>query len=271
MGFCKHPSPDMSAPPYVPYYAGSGAGRRTFLFLHGLGTTGSAFADDLVRLAPLARVLSWDMPGYGASPALNPMTFATLAEAVVAVLDAEGVGKATLVGHSMGGMIAQETVARHPERVAGLVLYATSAAFGGRDETFKEKFLAERLAPLGGDKSMAEIAPILTRDAFGPNAPPQAHRRAAASMATIDVAAYRAALKCLVTFNRLDNLERIACPTLLLAAEHDRFVPPRTMERMAPRIPGAVYRCIADAGHLANFERPIAFAEALDEFLAHIA
>jgi 3-oxoadipate enol-lactonase len=56
----------------------------------------------------------------------------------------------------------------------------------------------------------------------------------------------------------------------LLAAEHDRLAPPRTMERMAERIPGAAYRCIAGAGHLANFEQPAAFAAIIDEFLATI-
>jgi pimeloyl-ACP methyl ester carboxylesterase len=83
--------------------------------------------------------------------------------------------------------------------------------------------------------------------------------------------AYRAALRCIVTFNRIDDLARIACPTLVLAAEHDTLAPPKTMERMAARIPGALYRCIAGAGHLANFEQTASFAAALDEFLATLA
>ncbi len=254
----------------TPAYAAAGTGPRTVLFLHGIGGNRDSFADDLPRLAKSWRALAWDMPGYGASPPILPLSFAALAVAVIAVLEAERVEKAVLVGHSLGGMIAQETAARFPQRVAGLVLFATSAAFGGRDDTFKNAFLADRLAPLNAGRKMPEIAEELTKGLFGLNPPEAARRRAIASMGAIPEASYRAALECIVTFDRRDDLARIACPTLALAAEHDRLAPPKTMERMAERIPGAAYRCIAGAGHLANFEQPAAFAAAIDEFLATI-
>jgi len=254
----------------TPAYAAAGTGPATVLFLHGIGGNRDSFADELSRLAPNWRALSWDMPGYGQSPAVDPLSFEILAESVVAVLDAERAERAVLVGHSLGGMIAQETVARFPERVSGLVLFATTAAFGGRDDKFKNDFLAQRLAPLDAGKAMPEIAEELTRGLFAPNPPETARQRAIASMGAIAPAAYRAALRCIVNFNRADDLARIACPTLVLAAEHDRLSPPKTMERMAERIPGARYRCLAGAGHLANFEQKVAFATVLDEFLATI-
>ena len=255
----------------TPAYAAAGSGARTVLFLHGIGGNRDSFAEELPRLGKTWRALAWDMPGYGASPAIAPLTFEALAQAVVAVLDVERAEKAVLVGHSLGGMIAQETAARFPQRVAGLVLFATSAAFGGKDDSFKTAFLAERLAPLDAGKTMAEIAGELTKGLFGPNSPEAARRRAIASMAAIPPAAYREALHCIVTFNRIDDLARIACPTLVLAAEHDRLAPPKTTERMAARIPGVRYRCIAAAGHLANFQQPAAFRAAFDDFLATLA
>jgi pimeloyl-ACP methyl ester carboxylesterase len=255
----------------TPAYAAAGAGRKTVLLLHGIGGNRESFADELPRLARSWRALAWDMPGYGASPPIAPLTFEALAQAVTTVLDAEHAEKAVLVGHSLGGMIAQETAARFPLRVSGLVLFATTAAFGGKDDKFKDEFLAHRLAPLDAGKSMPEIAAELTNGLFGPNPPEAARRRAIASMGAIPPAVYRAALECIVTFNRADDLARIACPTLVLAAEHDRLAPPKTMERMAARIPGATYGCIAGAGHLANFERPAAFAQILDDFLATLA
>jgi pimeloyl-ACP methyl ester carboxylesterase len=251
----------------TPAYAGAGEGPRAVLFLHGIGGDRHSFAEEMGRI-PGWRTLAWDMPGYGASPPIAPLTFEALARAVTALLDAAGVAKAVLVGHSLGGMIAQETAARFPERVSGLVLFATSSAFGGRDDTFKQDFLAQRLAPLDRGRTMPEVAEELTAGLFGPDPAPEIRRRAIASMAAIPASAYRAALTCIVTFNRTDDLARIACPTLVLAAEHDRLAPPRTMERMAQRIPGARYRCLAGAGHLANFEQPAAFQRALDDFLA---
>ncbi len=255
----------------TPAYAAAGVGPKTVLFLHGIGGNRDSFAEDLPRLAGAWRALAWDMPGYGASPPIAPLTFEALAQAVIAVLEAERAGKAVLVGHSLGGMIAQETAARFPQRVSGLVLFATSAAFGGKDDKFKNEFLAQRLAPLDAGKSMPEIAEELTKGLFGPNPPQTVRRRAISSMAAIPAEAYRAALRCIVTFNRIDDLARIACPTLVLAAEHDTLAQPRTMERMATRIPGAVYRCIPGAGHLANFEQPASFAAVLDAFLASLA
>jgi len=255
----------------TPAYAAAGSAARTVLFLHGIGGNRDSFADELPRLAPSWRALAWDMPGYGTSPAITPLTFEALAQAAIAVLDAERAETAVLVGHSLGGMIAQETAARFPRRVSGLALFATSAAFGGKDDKFKNEFLAQRLAPLDAGKTMPEIAEELTKGLFGPNPPEAARRRAIASMGAIPTAAYRAALECIVSFNRTDDLARIACPTLVLAAEHDRLAPPKTMERMAQRIPGAAYRCIAGAGHLANFEQPAAFAAILDDFLATLA
>ena len=261
----------------TPAYAAAGANAarapagRTVLFLHGIGGNRDSFAAELPRLAGSWRALAWDMPGYGASPPVVPLTFEALARAVVAVLDAERSERAVLVGHSMGGMVAQETAARFPERVSALVLFATTAAFGGNDERFKNEFLAQRLAPLDAGRTMPEIAADLTKGLFGPNPPEGARRRAIASMGAIPAASYRAALECIVSFDRSDDLARIGCPTLVLSAEHDRLAPPRTMERMAARIPGATYRRIPGAGHLANFERPAAFAAALDEFLATLA
>ncbi|MCW5772281.1 MAG: alpha/beta fold hydrolase, partial [Rhodospirillaceae bacterium] len=95
-------------------------------------------------------------------------------------------------------------------------------------------------------------------------------RRAIESMAAIPAAAYREALSAIVTFNRTDDLARLACPTLVLAAEHDKLAPPKTMERMAQKIPHARYLCLAGAGHLANFETPAAFDRAIGDFLASL-
>ena len=82
----------------------------SIVLLHGIG--GSSW-DDLVPGA-----LDWPMPGFAGTPALPEMTFPALAAALRETLDARGIGKATLVDHSMGGMLAQEFVAAWPERVA---------------------------------------------------------------------------------------------------------------------------------------------------------
>lgn len=229
------------------------------VLLHGIG--GPSWGD----LVPGA--LDWPMPGFGGTAPLPRMTFPALSLALRDALDARGIDKAALVGHSMGGMVAQDFAATFPDRVAKLVLYGTTPAFGGRDPSFAEAFLEARLGPLEG-RGMAEAAPEMLAGVFADGADPDAVRRAAAAMAAIPEAVYRDALRCLTTFDRRADLPRIAAPTLLIAGELDQAAPLRTMRRMAEAIPGARIVVVPRAGHMAHLERPDAFRAALVPFLA---
>lgn len=231
----------------------------TVVLLHGIG--GPSWGD----LVPGA--LDWPMPGFAGTKPLPEMTFPALAAALREALDARGIGRATLVGHSMGGMLAQEFVATWPDRVAKLVLYATTPAFGGRDPAFAEAFLQARLGPLQGGRSMAEAAPEMLAGMFAGDADPQAMPRAAAAIAAIPEPVYRETVRCLTTFDRRADLPRITVPTLLIAGERDQAAPLKTMQRMAEAIPGARLVVIPGAGHLLHLERPAAFRTALMPFL----
>ncbi|MBU8542932.1 MULTISPECIES: alpha/beta fold hydrolase [Roseomonadaceae] len=230
----------------------------SIILLHGIG--GPSW-DDMVPGA-----IDWPMPGFGGTAPLPDMTFPALAEALRDALDARGLDRVTLVGHSMGGMLAQEFVARFPGRVAKLVLYGTTPAFGGRDPSFAEQFLAARLGPLEG-RSMQDAAPELMAGMLPDTAPPEAMPRALAAMRAIPEDVYRDTLRCLTTFDRRADLPKIAVPTLLIAGERDQAAPLKTMQRMAEAIPGARITVIAGAGHLIHLEAPDAFRAALLPFL----
>ena len=244
-----------------------GHGKRTLVFLHGIGTDGSSFADQLESFSRGARAIAWDMPGYGASPPLERMTFPALVDSLIQLLDARHVDRAVIVGHSMGGMVAQELVARRPERVAALVLYSTVPTFGGGSEKRRREFLAQRLKPLDEGKTPADMAPAVIGQIVAENADPRAIERAVACMSAIPVDTYRAAVHCIVDFDASAHLGTIRCPTLALAGDRDRVTPPAAVERMAQAIPGARYELLASVGHLANLERPAEFDAALSRFL----
>lgn len=202
-----------------------------------------------------------DFPGYGGRAGLP-----TLDTMVAAAREAAGEG-AVLVGHSMGGMVAQALVAREPAAVLGLVLTCTSASFGKADGAWQARFVAERLAPLEAGLGMAGMAERLVPGLVSPQAGPEPQRIAREVMARVPEATYRSALVAIAAFDGREALPRIRVPTLLLAAEHDRTAPPELMQRMAERIPGSRYRCLAAAGHIANVEQAQAFNEAVLSFL----
>nr|WP_256476078.1 alpha/beta fold hydrolase [Siccirubricoccus soli] len=234
------------------------------VLLHGIG--GAAWGPTLPALAPWT-VLDWPLPGYGGSPMLAETSFPAWATALREALDRAGVARAVLLGHSIGGMLAQEFALTYPERVRALILYATTPSFGGRDPSFAEAFLKERLAPLEAGQSMAALAAESMPSLLGPEAPPEAAPAAIAALAATPEAAYRATVRCLTTFNRREETGRIAAPTLLVAGERDPLAPPRTMERMSQAIAGSRLVVLPRAGHLAHLEYPAAFNDAVAGFL----
>ncbi len=254
----------------IPHCIEAGEGDRALVFLHGIGGNCHSFDWQMPAFQANWRVISWDMPGYGGSALGGEMTWASLSDALLRLLDHLGLDKAAIVGHSMGGMVAQDMAIDHADRVSAVVLSATSAAFGSADGTFQEKFLSERMAPLDQGLTPADFAPEVMPQMFKDHASQVAIDHAIASMSAIPAATYRAALKCLVTFNRRADLERIAAPTLALAGEKDATAPAQGMERMAEKIPKARYHCIDGVGHLANLERPEAFNQAIGDFLGSL-
>lgn len=247
-----------------------GIGPKAILYLHGVGGDSTSFDAQIGAGGPGFAHIAWDMPGYGDSAPLPEMTFAALAEAALRLIDALEIEKAHVIGHSMGGMIAQELAARHPDRVASLVLSATSPAFGKSDGDWQKKFLAARLAPLDAGKTPADLAPAIVEALVADGANEAAKAAAIASMSRITPEAYRAALTCLVTFDRRDALATIEVPTLAIAGEFDTTAPPKVVARMADAIPGARYVLLPGVGHLANVESPAAYNAALGEFFASL-
>jgi pimeloyl-ACP methyl ester carboxylesterase len=147
------------------------------------------------------------------------------------------------------------------------VLSCTSPAFGNPAGDFQKQFVAERLEPLDTDYTMATLAPEAADDIMGPNADPAGRTLFIENFAAVPEATYRAAIRCLVTFDERANLPNIKVPVLCLAAEHDRNAPAPVVEKMASKIPGAAYVCLPGLGHMPNLEAPAAFDAAVIAFL----
>lgn len=240
----------------------------TLLFLHGLGGGHAAWDRQLTYFADLGhRVHAWDQPGYGGTPLVEPYDLERVATALRRLIESLGSEAVVLVGHSMGGFIAQEACARFPQLVKALVLGFTSPAFGGGSREFVDKFIAERIAPLDQGRSMADIAANLMPTMRGAKSLPEGLAHAERVMGAIPQATYRKAVQLLTTFDRRAQLPAIGVPTLLVAGSEDRVAPANVMQRMAQKIPGAEFLLLGGCGHLGPMDQPDAFNEALRGFL----
>lgn len=233
----------------------------------GIGGDASLYDRVTAELAPAIRLTGFNLPGYGREPlARTQYGFGDLARALAERADRAGLRRLHLVGHSIGGMVAQEFALAFPERTASLILSGTTSSFGSAGGSFQAAFLKDWLAPLDAGRTMAELAATFVPALIGSAPEPTAAGLARAALAATPPEAYRMAITCLVTFNRRADMGRIACPVLLIAGEEDRNAPLKTMTRMSEAIAQARLAVLARTGHLAPYEKPLQFACLMREF-----
>jgi len=223
------------------------------------------------RLARRFQVVTVDNRGIGASDApTGRYSTRMMAEDVLAVLDDAGIERASVVGTSLGGMIAQELVLAHPERVDKLVLVCTIPG-GPRS----------RPMPLGAAYLFAS-APFMTSQArlrefvgkvLGPETlrrrPRIAKRLAARRRAHPQTqSAWRAQTAAGVLFNPLGQQRRITQPTLVVQGTADQVVDPGNASVLAGLLPNARVQRFDGAGHLLYWEEPKRFVRIVTDFLS---
>ncbi len=251
------------------------AGKPTsppLVFLHGIGGAARAWRRQLDFFGDRFRAMAWDMPGYGGSAPLATVSIATFADALQNFLREVGATKPILVGHSIGGMIVQQWLTKHPDIAAAVVLAQTSPAFGKPDGDWQKEFIGARLGPLDRGETMVSLAPTLVSELVGEYPDSSGMEIARDCMAAVPEASYRASMLALLGFDQRNALKNITVPTLVLSGSRDKNAPAPMMAKMATYIPSATYVELEGVGHLANLERPVAFNAVLDSFLkAHAA
>ena len=256
----------------LPTFTTLGAG-PTILMLHDIGGSHLAFAPQVESFALAGwRAVAWDMPGYGRSGPVEPYNLKALAQSCAALIDALQVASVALVGHGMGGMVAQELLLRHPHLVNRLVLCGAPARFRPRDasdlESWRRDFVALHTAPLDAGQSMAQIAQTMVPRLIGPAALPEGVQLAVNCMGQVNPAIWRRAWEASADFDREDNLGSIDVPTLIVAGEFDREAPPALLAQMADRIDGCSFAEMRGVGHLMQLEAPEQFDALVLDFLA---
>jgi 3-oxoadipate enol-lactonase len=244
--------------------------RQAVVFLHGLGGSSYSWWGQLAACEKRGhRVIAYDQRGAGrSSRPPGPYSIELWAEDLERLLDHLGVERATLVGHSVGCMIAEHAATRLGERVRGLALIG--GALRWRPEAgpvFEERV---RLARAG---QMDEIAQAVAQTGLSEQCRrqnPALHGLFCELIASNDPNAYADWSAATAVGEMLDT-ERITCPTLALAGELDPVTPPAFAEAIAAAVPGARAGVIEGAAHWCQLEAPGAVNARLLELLDEIA
>lgn len=243
--------------------AGGPPGAPTVVLLHGLWATGPlnwfpAFDPLRARFG----VVATDLRGHGRGiPVDGRFHVSHCADDVAALVDALDAGPVILAGYSLGGVVAQLTWRRHPDKVAGLVLCATSRNFGG---TAHER--AFYRAMLGASVAAQVVTSVLERGADAARAAAEhADDRIAETAEAIgrplpawafdelrhcDPFAAMGALAALGRFSSRDWIGDVDVPTAVVVTAHDRMISPVRQRKLAASIPGATVHEVA-ADHTA--------------------
>jgi 3-oxoadipate enol-lactonase len=259
----------------VPTSLRSGSAGDALVLLHGIGGCAQVWQPQLDAFSSRFCVVAWNMPGYGGSEPLPQMTFPALAEALEALLDTLPGKRIHLVGHSMGGMVAQEFLRRRAHRATSVCLYATSPGLAQPEtpealQAARERardFMARRIGPLDAGKTMRDMAESLLDQLLSPRASEAARAAAIESVSSVPPSVYRDAMRCILSFDGTAIVPKIDLPTLVIAGGEDRTIAPAIVEAMARQIRGSRFEIIPGVGHLANLEDPPAFNRVLSDFL----
>jgi 3-oxoadipate enol-lactonase len=233
------------------------------VLLHAFPLDRRMFVDLAERLTKRGRFILPDLRGFGESEPGAPYSLADLADDVAALLDDLKIERAVVGGVSMGGYVALAFAARHPRRLAGLLLADTKAA-PDSDEARAARDEAAHL--VRGQGVSAYVDKQLPR-LLSPAAPSGLRDGVRALCAQSADAVLAGLLAMRDRPDRRGELAGIDCPTLVVVGTDDGLTPPAEAEAMATAIPKAVLVEIPAAGHLAVLEAPLPFSQAVSGFL----
>lgn len=248
---------------------------QPLLVAHGGPGASHGLYRSLDPLAVRRRLVFWDHRGHGKSDGLpdQQVEIGDFADDVVRVADGLGIERFALFGHSFGGWVAQEAALRHRDRVASLVLAATTPGQLGLTESPEDDQgppppteLAMLMSRMPADDEEAEamyraLAPYFLRG--GDDTAYQAGLATGSLSADSMVRVFEA----LERWSTVDRLPEITCPTLLLAGRYDDFCSVQQHERIARRLADPDLAVIDNAGHMMWIERPEVL-DLLDGWLA---
>ena len=244
-------------------------GGRAMVLLHGIGSNAHSFAPLMAALPPSFAAVAWNAPGYGGSRPLaaSSPTPRQYADTLNAALDALGITKMVLVGHSLGSLFAASFAAAYPARVSALALLSPALGYqvpAGEPLPAGVQARIDELNALGPAAFSDKRAARLVGDVLGKPHVLAAVRRA---MAAVDPSGYAQAVRALGAGDLLADAATISIPALVAVGSKDVITPPPNAHAARDAFRhGAAFHEIESAGHALQQEEPAAIAALLTGF-----
>ena len=225
-------------------------------------------------IAQQHHVIAFDNRGVGASTGTVPDTVESMADDAYTFITALGFNTVDILSFSLGGMIAQALVTKHPELVRKLILTGTGPAGGAGIDKVAGTTYYDTLRATLTRKDPKEFL-FFNRDGIGKRAArafvERLDERTEDRDAKITVRAFRTQLKAIKRWGRSTpaDLSLITQPTLIANGDNDRMVPTALSEDMHQRITGSQLTIYPNSGHGAIFQYHREFAPAAIQFLDH--
>ncbi|CAE6767646.1 alpha/beta fold hydrolase [Paraburkholderia haematera] len=252
----------------VSYRDADGAGSEALpvVMLHGIGSGAASWVQQFEVLGETRRVLAWDAPGYAASTpveAESPVA-SDYATVLKAWLDALGIERCVLLGHSLGAIIAGAFAVTNPQRVAGLLLLSPAGGYGASPAEVRETKRDQRLTMLQelGPQGLAEKR---STNMLSAHASDEARAWVRWNMSRVIPHGYAQATHLLVNADLASDLARHTGRINIAVGADDAITPPEACERLALAA-GTTLQVVPRAGHAGYIEAPAAYTAIIDTF-----
>ncbi|MFF3541980.1 4-carboxymuconolactone decarboxylase [Streptomyces platensis] len=224
-----------------------------------LGTTWHMWDRQIPELTRHWRVIRFDLPGHGGSPAHAAPSVAELADRLIATLDALGVDRFGYAGCNIGGAIGTQLALTRPHQVTSLALVSTSPRYGTAD-AWRQRGVVIRT---NGLDPIARTAPEHWFTQGFAGAQPAIVEWAVQMVRTTDPGCYIAACEALASYDVRSSLGRVGVPTLVVVGSEDQVTPTTDARSLVAGIPDASLALVPGTSHLVPVEQPAAVTELL--------
>ena len=251
------------------YYEMRGKG-YPFLLISGLNSDSASWAGVCGKLGKHFRVIAFDNRGSGRSDTpKKKYSIREMADDAIGLLDHLQIRKCHVIGHSMGGYIAQELAIYYPERVGKLILETTAPVSSERNNMLFNDFLKR----FEKDHDNEALMRLWAYWSFSPktferkNYIAQFIKYASTYPYLQSAQGFKGQIDAIASFNACARIKNIKSKTLIIIGSDDILIYPAESMKLAKGIKGSVSEEIKDAGHCVHVENPDAFISKVVQFL----